>query len=221
MSFWPFLSPLKAGINTPVWKTPPVTEWPCLHTGSIPLGLTCVLCCLCWVILALYLLQKNVVCSLKYTGWPMLKALTFKGIVLFPSHRDFVLKNVAKQRITFVSLEVYRNLNTVTWPWWTDTRTKDSDTEKFETTNRILSSFSKRCLNTNPRRLVLWDPTPSFSWSAGFPNKAAISCSNNSSLNLLDCHLTGSLGLDSLTLTPTDLGPRFKLRQKWSTWNIL
>ena len=150
MSFWPFLSPLKAGINTPVWKTPPVTEWPCLHTGSIPLGLTCVLCCLCWVILALYLLQKNVVCSLKYTGWPMLKALTFKGIVLFPSHRDFVLKNVAKQRITFVSLEVYRNF--VTRPTWTLQEQRILAPKVCNNQPRpppLLFSSYKRSLNSN------------------------------------------------------------------------
>ena len=68
--------------------------------------------------LALHLLQKNVVCSLKYTGWPILKALTFKGVTLFHSHRDLKKKkNVAEQRITFVSLEVYRNF--VTRPTWT------------------------------------------------------------------------------------------------------
>ena len=36
---------------------------------------------------------------------------------------------MAEQRITFVSLEVYRN--SVARPRWTAARTKDSDTKKF------------------------------------------------------------------------------------------
>ena len=44
----------------------------------IPSDLIFVLCGLCLVMLAVYLLQKNVVYSLRYTGQPILKALTFK-----------------------------------------------------------------------------------------------------------------------------------------------
>ena len=56
------------------------------------------------------------------------KALTFKAITLFHSYRD---KKIAEQKITFVLLEVYRNI--VIRPRWTAARTKDSSTKKFPT----------------------------------------------------------------------------------------
>ena len=45
---------------------------------------------------------------------------------------------------------------------------------------------NKRSLNSNLDKMILWDTSPSSSWSAGFPNKVTIYCPNNSSLNLLD-----------------------------------
>ena len=44
-------------------------------------------------ILLLLLQVEHVACSLKYTGWPILKALTFKGVTLFHSYRDEKLQN--------------------------------------------------------------------------------------------------------------------------------
>ena len=46
--------------------------------------------------------------------------MIFKGVTTLFKHRD---KKIAEQRIASV-LEVYRNI--VTWPMWTDARTKDS-----------------------------------------------------------------------------------------------
>ena len=62
---------------------------------------------LSWILLLL-LKVKNVACSLKYTGWSILKVLIFKSVTLSHSYRDFL--KVAEQRITFVSLEVYTNI---------------------------------------------------------------------------------------------------------------
>ena len=67
----------------------------------------------------------------------------------------------------------------------TAARTKDSDTKKSATTNRILSVplEYKRSLNSNSDKMVLWDASPLTSLSAGFLKKVAILCSNNSSFN--------------------------------------
>ena len=43
--------------------------------------------------LLLFLRVKNVAYSLKYIGWSILQALTFKGITLFHSYRDKKLQN--------------------------------------------------------------------------------------------------------------------------------
>ena len=85
----------------------------------------------------LLLQVKNVAYSLKYTGEPILKALTFKGITLFHSYRD---KTVAEHRW---HLSCWR----LTGTSGTDLcgqlpRTKDSDTKKFVTINYIPSPFS-------------------------------------------------------------------------------
>ena len=53
--------------------------------------------------------KKNVACSLKCTGEPIFKTLTFKSVAFSHSYRD---KKVAEQRITFVMLGVYRNTMT-------------------------------------------------------------------------------------------------------------
>ena len=50
---------------------------------------------------------KNIAYSLKYTGEPILKALTFKGVTLFHSYRDEKLQN----REQFLVLEIYRILD--------------------------------------------------------------------------------------------------------------
>ena len=43
-------------------------------------------------ILLLLLKVKNVACSLKYTGWPILKVLTLTSVTLSHSYRDFFFK---------------------------------------------------------------------------------------------------------------------------------
>ena len=66
----------------------------------------------------------------------------------------------------------------LTQPLWRLTRTR----------NVSLSAFPfqfQRILNSNSGKIVLWDFSPSPSWSAGFPNKVTIPCPNTSSLNLI------------------------------------
>lgn len=73
-----------------------------LHTGSLALTVT--------VALPFVInLLKNVAYSLKYTGLFIFKALASKDITLFHSHRD---KSTGK-RLTFVLLEIYRNIDQI------------------------------------------------------------------------------------------------------------
>ena len=48
--------------------------------------------------------------------------------------------------------------------------------------------------------MVLWDTSPQSSRSAGFLNKVAIPCPNNSSLNLLACRAMSSMSLAWVTV---------------------
>ena len=48
--------------------------------------------------------------------------------------------------------------------------------------------------------MVLWDTSPPSSWSAGFPNKVAISCPNSLSLDLLARLVASSTSLDLVTV---------------------
>lgn len=89
-----------------------------IHTGSIPLAQTFVLCCLFLVMLALQLCKLTVAYSLKYTRCPFsrlcLLGLTYKSVTLF---FYIEIKNCKTGRIIFVLLEVYRNI--LTRPTWT------------------------------------------------------------------------------------------------------
>lgn len=62
------------------------------------------------------------------------------------------------------------------------------------------SLFHKRNQYTNPSKMVLQDIGPPSSRSSGFPNKAAILCPNNLSVNLLACHVASSMSFDLVTL---------------------
>ena len=67
-------------------------------------------------------------CLLEHIGCPNLKALTLKAPFIYR-------QQAAEQRtLTFASSEVYRD--SMTWPRWTAARRKDSNTEKFATSNR-------------------------------------------------------------------------------------
>ena len=48
-------------------------------------------------------------------------------------------------------------------------------------------------------KMVLWDTSLPFSQSTGFPNKVAIPCPKNLSLDLLACHAASSMNLDLVT----------------------
>ena len=71
-----------------------------LHIGSVSFTLTFVHYCFCY---------KNVAYSRKYTGEPILKALTFKSITIFHSYRDKKLQN-REQYLPW----------RFTWTWWPD-----------------------------------------------------------------------------------------------------
>ena len=76
-----------------------------------------------------------------------------------------------------------------------------------ETNVHLYSPFLyKRSLNSNSGKKILWDVSAPSSWFAGFPNKAAIPCPNNSPLDLLACHAVSSTTLDVVTtgISPKD-----------------
>ena len=56
--------------------------------------------------------------------------------------------------------------------------------------------------------MVLWDTSPPSPRSAGFPNKVAIPCPNNSSLHWLACRVASSTSLDSVTYTTAPYPPK-------------
>ena len=62
-----------------------------------------------------------------------------------------------------------------------------------------LALFHKRNEHSNSGQVVLWDSSPSSFLSFVFPNKVTILCLNNSSLNLLVCHMASSMNLDTAT----------------------
>ena len=70
----------------------------------------------------------------------------------------------------------------------------------------------KRSLNSNTGKMALWENSPPSPLSADFPNKVAISCPNNSLLNLLACCMMSSMSLGSVTQTASCLRNRKCLR---------
>ena len=75
----------------------------------------------------------------------------------------------------------------------------------------------KRSLNSNSGKMVLWDMSPPSSWFAGFPNKVAIPCPNNSPLDLLACRAVSSTNLDLVT---TGISPKDAPRKEAGKTNI-
>ena len=54
-------------------------------------------------------------------------------------------------------------------------------------------------MNSNSGKMLLWHMSPPSSWSANFLNKVTVIYPNNSSFNLLACHVASSMNLDSVT----------------------
>ena len=125
---------------------------------------------------------------LKHTGWPILKALTFKDIIFFHSYVDKTLQN-REQRVL---LKIHRN--TMTWPMWTIPRTEDSDTKKSASVDyNTITLFSiKEARILTQGKMVLWDTSPPSSGSVDFSNKVSIPCPNNLSFDLLACREVSS-----------------------------
>ena len=131
--------------------------------------------------LLLLLQVKNVAYSLKYTWYPILKALVFKDInSTFPFSPK---QKVAEHRLTFVLLEVYRNI--VTWPKWIAERTQFSGVKETWILTQV--------------RWFFWDTSLPSSRSAGLPNKVMIPHPNILSTNLLASYVASSTTLGSGT----------------------
>ena len=63
------------------------------------------------------------------------------------------------------------------------------------------SPFSKRSLNSNSHKMILWGMSSLYCQFAGFPNKVTILCPNSLSLDLLACCVcvVSSTSLDAVT----------------------
>jgi len=84
-------------------------------------------------------------------------------------------------------------------PTWA-ARTKDSGRKKFATISH------NPLLNFNSGKIVLWNTSQPSSQSGGFLNKVVIPCPQNSSLNLLACHIAISTSSDSVTVAKKESG---------------
>ena len=91
--------------------------------------------------------------------------------------------------------------------YWRFTRTSKPDLHRQLQEQKILATRSLQqqtllniSLDSNSRKMVLWDTCPPSFQSAGFPNKVAIPCAGNWSLDLLACCVVSSMTLDLVTV---------------------
>ena len=108
-------------------------SWSCKESDwTKPLNWTELKLC----ILLILLQVKNVAYSLKETGYSLLKALTFKGVIFFHLYRNKKSQNGESH------LSSWRLTGTCWLDLWTAARTKYSSTKKFETTKHTPISVS-------------------------------------------------------------------------------
>ena len=121
---------------------------------------------------------------------PFTKLWPFKGITIFHSYRNKKFQN-REQHLSY----------------WRFTRTSKPDLHRQLQEQKILATRSLQqqtllniSLDSNSRKMVLWDTCPPSFQSAGFPNKVAIPCAGNWSLDLLACCVVSSMTLDLVTV---------------------
>ena len=134
-----------------------------LHIRSVSYTLT--------FILSFLLQVKNVACSLKHTGWSLLKALTSIKSITFSIHRK--MKSFRSgNNICLRGLLEYCDQNSG------DPCKMDGFRHQEACNNQphSLPSECERCLNSDLSKMVLWDTSPLLSQSASFLNKVVISC---------------------------------------------
>ena len=116
----------------------------------------------------------------------------FKDIKFFI---QIVIKS-SRTENSIVLLEVYRNM--MAWPTWTASRTKDSNTKKFASTNFIASHFSIKQAWILTQIRWFFATLDHLLCLLSFWPKSVFLAQKNASLNLLASHGLRSRNLDSV-----------------------